>query len=166
MGFLDRLIKKVYLPPLEKVSDSDIVAMADGEIIDIKDVSDPMFAEEVLGKSLAFHFEGKTAMCAPANGKLTTLFSTGHAYCVTSNEGVELLVHCGVDTVNTRGEGFKLLKKEGDTVKAGDPIVEVDIPRLAKSYDMSTILIITDQNGKEIEFIDKQPVKRGQSLLK
>ncbi|MBR4461421.1 MAG: PTS glucose transporter subunit IIA [Erysipelotrichaceae bacterium] len=169
MGFLDKLLNlegKAYLPPLEDVSDSDIVAIADGEMIDIKEVSDPMFAEEMMGKSLAFRYDKKTILCSPANGELTALFPTGHAYGVTTNEGVELLIHCGVDTVNAKGEGFKLFKKQGDIVKAGDPIVEVDFPRLSDKYDMSTMLILTNDNGKQIDFIDRQPVKRGQSLIK
>ncbi len=169
MGFLDKLLNlegKTYLPPLEDVSDSDIVAIADGEMIDIKSVSDPMFADELLGKSLAFRYQNKTTLCAPANGELTALFPTGHAFGVTTKEGVELLVHCGVDTVNAKGDGFKLFKKQGDTVKAGDPVVQVDFPRLAQTYDMSTILIVTNDNGKKIDFIENQSVKRGQSLIK
>jgi PTS system glucose-specific IIA component len=166
MGFLDRFLQKPYLPPLEDIKDSDIVAIADGEMIDIKEVSDPMFAEEMMGKSLAFRYDKKTILCAPANGELTALFPTGHAFGITTNEGVELLVHCGVDTVNAKGDGFRLFKKQGDTVKAGDPVVEVDFPRLSEKYDMSTILILTNDNGKQIDFIDRQPVKRGQSLIK
>ena len=169
MGFLDKLLNlegKEYLPALEDVSDSDIVAIADGELVDIKTVSDPMFAEEMLGKSVAFRYQKKTTLCSPANGVMTVLFPTGHAFGVTTNEGVELLVHCGVDTVNAKGNGFKILKKQGDTVNAGDPIVQVDVPRLAETYDMSTILIVTNAKEKEIDFIDPQTVKRGQSLLK
>ena len=169
MGFLDKLLNlegKEYLPALEDVSDSDIVAIADGELVDIKTVSDPMFAEEMLGKSVAFRYQKKTTLCSPANGVMTVLFPTGHAFGVTTNEGVVLLVLCGVDTVNAKGNGFKILKKQGDTVNAGDPIVQVDVPRLAETYDMSTILIVTTANEKEIDFIEPQTVKRGQSLLK
>lgn len=169
MGFLDKLLKKeetVELPELN-LDDSAIVALADGEIIDIKTVSDPVFAEEMMGKSIAFKYSGKTILCSPANGTLSVLFPTGHAFGVTTNEGVELLIHCGVDTVNAKGDGFKLMnKKQGDSVKAGDPIVQVDVDKLAKTYDMSTMLIITDANDKELDFIDPQPVTRGQSVIK
>ena len=83
------------------------------------------------------------------------------------NNGVELLVHCGVDTVNAKGDGFRLLgKKQGDDVKAGDPIVEVDVAKLSKTYDMSTMLIITNADDKELDFIDPQPVTRGQKVTK
>lgn len=170
MGLFDKLFKKeeeIVLPELN-VSDDDIVALADGEMIDIKTVSDPVFAEEMMGKSTAFKFPGdKVVLCAPANGTLAVLFPTGHAYGLQMNNGVELLVHCGVDTVNANGDGFRLLgKKQGDTVKAGDPIVEVDLKKLSKTYDMSTMLIITNANEKELDFVDPKPVVRGEKVTK
>ena len=170
MGLFDKLLKKeeeVVLPELN-VGDEDIVALADGELIDIKTVSDPVFAEQMMGKSTAFKFPGdKVVLCAPANGTLAVLFPTGHAYGLQMNNGVELLVHCGVDTVNANGDGFRLLgKKQGDTVKAGDPIVEVDLKKLSKTYDMSTMLIITNANDKELDFVDPKPVVRGEKVTK
>ena len=170
MGLFDKLFKKeeeINLPSID-VSDDDIVALADGELIDVSTVSDPVFAEQMMGKSCAFKYpEGKTVLCSPANGTLAVLFPTGHAYGILMNNGVELLVHCGVDTVNAKGDGFRLLgKKQGDAVKAGDPIVEVDVTKLSKTYDMSTMLIITNPNEKELDFIDPQPVTRGEKVTK
>ena len=168
MGLFDKFMKNhVDLPEID-VDDDDIVAIADGKMVDIKTVSDPMFADEMLGKSVAFRYDGgKVILCSPCNGTLTALFPTGHAFGVTAENGVEILVHCGIDTVNANGDGFRLLKKkQGDPVKAGDPIVEADIDRLSKTYDTSTILIITDPNGREIDFIDLQEVRRGQSLIR
>ena len=170
MGLFDKLFKKeeeIVLPELN-VSDDDIVALADGEMIDIASVPDPVFAEQMMGKSAAFKYnKDKVVLCSPANGTLGVLFPTGHAYGVAMNNGVELLVHCGVDTVNAKGDGFRLLgKKQGDTVKAGDPIVEVNVKKLSQTYDMSTMLIITNANDKEIDFIDPQPVTRGQKVTK
>ncbi len=170
MGLFDKLFKKeetVSLPALD-VSDDDIVAIADGDLIDIHTVSDPVFAEEMMGKSTAFvYHQDKVTLCSPVNGTLAVLFPTGHAYGLLTADGVELLVHCGIDTVNAQGDGFKLLgKKQGDTVKAGDPIVEVDLKKLSKQYDMATMLIVTNANGKEIAFIDPQSVKRGQSVIR
>ena len=171
MGLFDKLFKKeeeVVLPALENVADEDIVAIADGELIDVSTVSDPVFAEQMMGKSTAFKFDkDKVVLCSPANGTLAVLFPTGHAYGIAMNNGVELLVHCGVDTVNAKGDGFKLLgKKQGDAIKAGDPIVEVDIKKLSKTYDMSTMLIITNANDKELDFVDPQTGTRGQKVIK
>jgi PTS system glucose-specific IIA component len=169
MGFFDKLFKKeeeISLPPVE-VGDDAIVAVADGQMIDVAKVSDPVFAEKMMGDSTAFSYDGgKVVLCAPANGTLSVLFPTGHAFGITRSDGVELLVHCGVNTVEAKGDGFRLLnKKQGDTVKAGDPIVEADIGKLSAKYDMSTMLIITNPNGKEFHFLEPQPVKRGQSVI-
>ena len=170
MGLFDRFLKKeeeVQLPELH-VSDEAIVAIADGELIDVSTVSDPVFAEKMMGDSVAFRYSGdKVTLCAPANGTLSVLFPTGHAFGVTMNNGVELLVHCGVNTVAANGEGFRLLKKkQGDAVKAGDPIVEADLKKLSQNYDMSTMLIITNANSQTIAFIDPCSVKRGDSVIR
>ena len=170
MGLFGKLFGKAdekMLTPLN-AADSDIVAPAYGELIDIKSVPDPMFADALLGKSIAFKYEDDNVIvCSPANGELKALFPTGHAFGVETPEGVEILVHIGVDTVNANGDGFTLYsRRQGDKVKAGDPIVKVNVRKLSQKYNMSTMLIITNPNGKEIEFIDPQTVKRGTSLLK
>jgi len=155
------------LPELN-VSDNDIVALADGQQIDIATVSDPAFAQQMMGESIAFKYTGnKVMLCAPANGTLSVLFPTGHAFGLTMNNGVEILVHIGVNTVAANGDGFRMMGKEqGDSVKAGEPIVEVDLKKLGQKYDMSTMLIITDANGRNIAFTDPGPVKRGQPVVK
>lgn len=148
------------------VADDAIVAPADGELIDIANVSDSVFAEQTLGESVAFTcIDDKPMLCAPANGTLSALFPTGHAYGVTMENGTELLVHCGIDTVNANGEGFRLLgKRQGDTVQAGDPIVEMDIKKLSATYDTSIILIVTDNKGTGPKFSAPGMVKRGQVI--
>lgn len=163
---LEKEGKIIEYAPVE-VADDVIVAPADGRMIDVGTVSDSVFAEQMLGDSVAFLYtQDKIVLCAPANGTLSTLFPTGHAYGVTMKNGVELLVHCGVNTVSANGDGFRLLdKKQGDAVKAGDPIVEVDIKKNSSKYDMSTILIVTDNNGVEIKFAQPGGYRRGQSVL-
>ena len=165
MGLFD-VFKKKSLPPVE-AEDDDIVAMADGNLIDVTAVSDPVFARKMMGDSTAFRYDGdKVMLCAPANGTLSVLFPAGHAFVVTMKDGTELLVHIGIDTVNAKGDGFRLQnKKQGETVKAGDPIVEVDLKKLGTEYDMSTMLIITNDAGKKRTFIAPQAVKRGQKVI-
>ncbi len=143
-----------------------IVAPADGTMFAIEDVSDPMFAQKLLGDGVAFKYEGDSVVvCAPASGSLSALFPTGHAFGVTTPEGVELLVHIGIDTVSANGEGFKVLgKNQGDKVNAGDPIVEVDLKTLSEKFDMSTMLIVTNDNGKKIDFTELGNVKKGQTI--
>ena len=146
----------------------EIVAIADGKVVETSSVSDPVFAQEMMGKTLVFSYDtDKVVLHAPASGALTVLFPTGHAFGITTDGGVELLVHCGVDTVSANGDGFKLLdKKQGDKINAGDPIVEVDLKKLKETYDMSTMLVITNPNGKTFEFVGPCDVKLGQSVIK
>ena len=76
-------------------------------------------------------------------------------------------MHCGVNTVEANGDGFTVLsKKQGDNVKAGDPIVEVDLKKLRAKYNMSTMLVVTNANTQTIEFIAPTSVKLGQSIIK
>ena len=150
------------------VNDDAIVAIADGQLIDVSTVPDPVFAEKMMGDSVAFTYDGdKVVLCSPANGELSVLFPTGHAFGITTKHGVELLVHCGVNTVEANGDGFKILsKKQGDSVKAGDPIVEVDLKKLRAKYNMSTMLVVTNANTQSIQFIEPTTVKLGQSIIK
>ena len=168
MGLFDRFLKKDIVLPDLNASDEDIVAVADSEMIDISTVPDEMFAQKMLGESTAFRFgTDKAVICAPASGTLSVLFPTGHAFGITMKNGVELLVHIGIDTVNANGTGFRVLKKkQGDPVKAGDPVIEADIASLSKTYDMSTMLIVTNPNGKEITFKAPCHVSRGDIVVK
>lgn len=168
MGLLDFFKKKNNTESCNNISDKDIVAIADGELFDVTEVKDPTFSQQLLGKSVAFKFKKeRVAICSPINGKLTTVFPTGHAFGVSGNNGVEILVHIGIDTVNAKGDGFRLGNfNQGDKVRAGDAIVNIDMKRLSKVYDMSTVLIITNSNNQEINFIKPQQVTKGQSILK
>jgi PTS system glucose-specific IIA component len=145
-----------------------VVAPADGEIVAAKDISDPVFSGELLGKTVGLKLAGdKAVLTSPADGVLTVLFPTGHAFGVTTNDGIEILVHIGIDTVEAKGEGFTLKdRKQGDKVAAGDPIVEVDLALLGKTYDMITPIAVTNDNGHQIEFTQPGPIKRGEILIK
>lgn len=156
------LFKKKEQPELN-YSDSDIVAITDGYLIKIEDVADPIFAQKMMGDGVAFKIISNK-ICSPCNGKVVTAFPTGHAFGIISNEGVELLIHIGIDTVKNNGVGFKPLVKQGEKVKAGQIIAEIDLKQLEKKYDMTTMLIITNQ--KEINFIDPQKVKMGTMIRK
>ena len=167
MGLFDFLKKKEELPVNTiSVGDDVIIAPADGEQVDISTVPDPVFAEKMMGDGVAFRFPlKKVTLCAPANGTLSVLFPSGHAFGVTMKDGVEVLIHIGIETVNAKGDGFRLCgKKQGDAVKAGDPIVTVDFEKLAKTYDISTMLIITNPNDRTISFRGPGPVTKGMQI--
>lgn len=169
MGLFDKLFKKAEpaLPAVE-CADNEIVAIADGKLIDITTVSDAMFAQKMMGDGVAFTYEqDSVTFCSPANGTLSVVFPTGHAFGVTMDNGVELLVHIGIDTVSANGDGFKLLgKKQGDAIKAGEAIVKADMAKLKKQFDMPVMLIVTNANGNEITMPAPKDVTRGEVIIK
>ncbi len=147
-------------------TESEIQAPASGHIVDISKVPDPLFSTQMLGSSVAMVFDDtEVEICAPCSGVLTTLFPTGHAFGITLKNGVEILVHIGVNTVQAKGEGFTILKKaQGDKVKAGDPIVRVDFEKLKDRYDPTTMIIITNDNGKDLIWNNVENFECGKTI--
>lgn len=144
--------------------DDAIVAITEGDLLPLIEVNDETFSKKMLGDGVAFKLDSDF-ICAPANGQLTTLFPTGHAFGITTKEGIELLVHIGIDTVNLKGEGFDVLVEQGEEVRAGEPIVRVDREKItAAGYDLTTMLILTNDFDHEIQLNNQGQVKVGTSL--
>lgn len=164
LGIDEKKAPKVTDPVQETYPDDDIVAVSDGNLINIEDVNDETFSEKMMGDGVAFKLNNDF-VCAPANGTLETMFPTGHAFGILTNEGVEILIHIGLDTVNLKGEGFDVLVKQGEKVRAGQPIVRVDRAKIQKQgYDLTTMLVITNPNDKTITLKSDGPVKIGDKL--
>lgn len=124
----------------------------EGEVVDITKVDDQVFSSKMLGDGIAIIPTSNKAL-APCDGKLTNIFPTNHAFGIETKEGLEILVHIGLDTVELKGEGFKRLIEEGTTVKAGDAVIEVDFQVLkSNKKDTITPLVITNMDKiKEIK---------------
>ena len=119
-----------------------------GAVVPLVDVKDPTFSSGALGAGIAVEpTEGK--LYAPADGKITVAFPTGHAYGLRTEDGLDLLMHIGMDTVELDGKHFTPKVAKGDTVKRGDVIAEFDIPAIkAAGYPLATPLVIT--NSKKL----------------
>ncbi|MCP0887167.1 glucose PTS transporter subunit IIA [Ligilactobacillus sp. WILCCON 0076] len=164
LGIDEKPAFKVTSPVQKTYPDDAITAVSDGELIDLAEVHDETFASKVLGDGVALKLTSDF-ICAPANGKLVTMFPTGHAFGIVTNTGVELLVHIGIDTVNLKGEGFDVLVQQNEIVRAGQPVVRVDRAKLEKEgYDLTTMLIITNANGQKIDLQTNGMVKVGTQL--
>ena len=125
----------------------DIASPAEGKAISLSEVADATFAQEILGKGAAIVPE-KGVIYAPFDGKVDVMFETGHAVGLVGENGVELLVHIGIDTVNLEGKYFSPKKAAGDVVKKGDVLIEFDIEKIKEAgYDVTTPVIVsnTDQ---------------------
>ena len=118
-------------------------APAKGKAVPLKAVSDPTFAEEMLGKGMAvIPSEGK--IYAPADGEIGMVFDTLHAVSMTAaDSGAEILIHVGIDTVQMNGDGFTGHVKAGDQVKKGQLLLEVDLEKVkAAGYDTVTPMLV------------------------
>lgn len=154
---------------IPNVPDNVIVALANGKFIGPDEMKDAMFSQQTMGQTVAIE-PSDGVICAPVNGTIEMIFPTAHAFGMRMSDGTGLLIHIGVDTVNLKGQGFTLLKKEGDDVKAGEPVVRVDLDVLKNAgYSPQTMIVITEpvEEGKLIEFLEfGKEVTRGEILSK
>lgn len=143
-----------------------ITSPVEGKVIPLTEVKDPTFSQEILGKGAAI-IPKKGVVYAPFDGKVDAVFETGHTLGLVSEDGVELLVHVGIDTVNLKGKYFTPKKKSGDTMKKGDILLEFDIDKIkADGYDVTTPIIIsnTEQFAKVKACEDKVVTKESKLL--
>ncbi|XWO14180.1 phosphoenolpyruvate--protein phosphotransferase [Candidatus Hepatincola sp. Pdp] len=132
-----------------------IYAPINGNLIEIENVADPVFSEKMLGDGIAIRPAlQRSTIHAPCSGKITTIHDSHHAISLTTAQGIEVLIHVGIDTVNLLGEGFQPLVKIGDLVKQGQPLLNVDFPLLAKKApSIDVILVFT--NLQETQTLQK-----------
>lgn len=137
-----------------------------GKVIDLKEVNDITFAEEMLGKGVAIEpIEGKVV--SPVNGVVSAIFPTKHAIGLTSDKGAEILIHIGIDTVKLEGKYFKTYVNVGDRIAIGDLMVEFEIDKIKDAgYETITPVLITNvDNYKEINKISSGIVKEKENII-
>ena len=137
--------QKVKEETTEKSAEDDgFYAYATGQMISMEEVKDSTFAQKMLGDGFAIlPEEGK--VCAPVNGTVSSVFDTKHAICLISDGGVEILIHIGIDTVNLQGKHFTAYVKDGDVVKAGQPLVSFELEKVKQAgYDTVIPMVFTD----------------------
>jgi len=143
----------------------EIKAPIDGMLIAIEKIDDEVFSTKMVGDGLAIVPIGDT-FAAPIDGVITKIFSTNHAFIIKNKQDLEVLVHIGLETVALKGEGFERLAQEGEEVKAGDPIIKVDLDYIkANAKDIVTpILLIGESKFDEIDKNDNV-VKSGDLIM-
>lgn len=121
-----------------------LIAPVSGKSLPLSETPDPVFAQKMAGDGLAME-PNADVIVAPADGELTLVFNTKHAFAITLENGVELLVHIGIETVSLNGEGFEQLAEQGTKVKAGDPIIKIDREFIkSKGLPLTTPVLITN----------------------
>ncbi|MGL5336009.1 MAG: PTS glucose transporter subunit IIA [Enterovibrio sp.] len=153
MGLFDKL-KKLVSDDSSASNSIDIIAPLSGEIVNIEDVPDVVFAEKIVGDGVAIKPTGNK-MVAPVNGTIGKIFETNHAFSIESDEGIELFVHFGIDTVELKGEGFTRVAQEGQKVKIGDTIIEFDLA-LLEQRAKSVLTPVVISNMDEVKELKKE----------
>lgn len=146
----------------EKVTDIVLTAPISGKMLALENVPDPVFAKKMMGDGIAVDpVNGKVV--SPIDGKIIQVFPTKHAVGISTNNGVEILIHIGLDTVNLNGEGFTSHVNEGDQVKQGELLIsfEIDLVREKAKSTVTPIIITNTEDIAEISINDKDNVTAG-----
>ncbi|HAR6521649.1 TPA: PTS transporter subunit EIIC [Staphylococcus pseudintermedius] len=142
-----------------------IVAPCDGEVIPLSEVPDQVFSGGMMGDGVGF-IPRQSEIVAPFHGKVKALFPTKHAMGIESTDGVELLIHIGIDTVKLNGEGFESFVKVGDEVAEGQLLMKVDLEYLQQhAPSIVTPMIVTNLGERQIEVEDVKEVEKGQRVF-
>ena len=151
---------------VEEAPKNFLVAAATGNAIPLSEVPDQVFAQKLAGDGMAIMITGDTVV-APADGELSLVFKTKHAFAMTLENGLEILVHIGVDTVSLNGEGFEQLAEQGTKVKAGTPIIKIDREFiLSKGLSLATPVLITNVDAaKSINAVESGSVVAGETAV-
>ncbi len=125
-----------------------VFAPVKGISVPISEVNDPVFSGEILGKGVGIVPEEPGQVFAPCDGKIEQAFDTGHALSMTTAQGVELLIHVGIDTVKLKGEHFTVRCAGGDAVKKGDLLLEFDKAAIASAgYDTTVMVVVCNTDS-------------------
>lgn len=149
---------------LFKKEEFKIVAPVDGELIPLADVPDGVFSQKIMGDGFAVIPSGDV-VCSPLSGTAETVFPTGHAVGIKTKDGIECILHIGLDTVELDGEGFHPMIAQGDKIKAGQSIVQFDKAVLeGKGYNLTTMVVFPSGYNHEFN-IDRRTVTMGEQVI-
>ena len=156
-------LKKMFEKNAKIIS---LKAVEDGRTIPMDEVNDQTFAQELLGPGIAIVPSNGTVV-SPIDGTIATVMDTKHAVCIQGEDGLELIVHAGLDTVELNGKYYQTYKEIGDQVKAGDVLLEFDLEEIAKAgYDVTTPIVITNLGDYKItKCLTGQQVKAGEEVI-
>ena len=141
----------------------EFVSPVEGKVMELSEVEDKVFSQGIMGNGFAVELTSGTVR-APFSGEVTVVFPTGHAIGMKRADGLEVLIHIGMDTVQLNGKGFSLKVKQGDYVSAGDVLVEVDLDYI-KSEGKSLVSPVVFPNGQAVSLKVQGNIKTGQDVV-
>ena len=124
-----------------------------GRCFDITEIPDEVFSAKMLGNGIGFE-STDGVLYAPADGEILQVFPTNHAVILKTKDGIELLLHIGVDTVQMKGEGFEAFAEKGQQVKVGDKLVafDNDLIKVKAKSNLSALILTDSENMESVEF--------------
>ncbi len=135
---------------------SFLTSPAEGEIIEIEKVNDEVFSKKILGEGFAVIPSGNKVV-SPTAGTVTDVAETFHAYCITSDDGLDILVHIGIDTVELKGSCFTPRVKSGDKIRCGAVLAETDTAKIKElGYDPTIIVAVTNSERLKSQSTNEQ----------
>lgn len=144
---------------------NELYAPIIGKCLSLEEVPDPMFANKVLGDGLAFAYEGDTVY-APCDGVILMVADTKHAVGIRTGNGMEILLHVGLDTVMLAGAGLQALVKQNDKIKAKDALIKIDRSIMRENkINLITPLIVTNTSEYDLHFIQTGQVDLNSVVL-
>ncbi|MBO4107701.1 PTS system trehalose-specific EIIBC component [Streptococcus suis] len=158
---------KSVTPSVSSGAKIELVSPLTGQAKELSQATDPVFSSGVMGTGLVIE-PSQGLLTAPVDGTVSVLFPTKHAIGITTAQGLELLIHIGMDTVSLEGKGFEAHVKQGDSIKAGDKLISFDIPTIQEAGLVTeTPIIVTNQADFSVEILKQLPVavENGQTLL-
>lgn len=169
MGLFGKLLKKEDSKNKGSVSIQEeqgiVYSPVNGKVIALESLDDGMFSEKILGDGIAI-VPSDGNFIAPVSGTLESAFPTGHAYGIKTDSGLEVLIHIGLDTVSLNGKGFRPQVQQGEKVKAGDKLAEVDLDVIKEAgYPTETMIIVTSGNKVTGMAAAGTEVKAGEKLF-
>lgn len=149
----------------KKKETGEVAAVVGGTYVEQEKLPDPVFSQGMMGPAFGID-PANGNVTAPFDGAVSMIFPTGHALGLTRSDGLELLIHIGVDTVNLNGEGFQPQVREGQPVKQGDLLVQFD-PELVRSRNLSPVVIcaFTSELGACSPCVHGEQVRAGDLLF-
>ncbi len=159
-------LQKANISAAKTVNIIDLTAPVNGTLIPVEEVNDEVFSAGILGKGVGIiPADGK--IFAPADGIIDSVFETNHAITLMAENGGEILIHVGLDTVNLKGKGFKPAVKAGDRVKAGELIMEVNLEQIRSAgFDPTVIMVVTNSDEFNISAESGKTVRKGDKVMK
>lgn len=141
-----------------------VYAPVSGEIVKLENVNDPVFSKKVMGDGIAIIPNSKK-IYSPVSGIVSMIFPTKHAIGITKDNGLGVILHVGIETVNLKGEGFDLKVSQGQKVKAGELLMNIDLDFISSNYDPTTMIVFESEKPINITNLKEDFCQAGDSLL-